>query len=62
MKHPYIITAATLVTYDGHRIPLEIIESEIIDRPRRLVEEQILDSFQGMSDPAVRVELKVKYI
>lgn len=59
---PYVITSAVLITYDGKKIPLENIESEIMTRPIQLTKERILDAFSMMKDKPVDVELKVKYI
>lgn len=59
---PYVITSAVLVTYDGKKIPLERIRSEIITRPIKLTKERILDAFSMMKDKPVDVELKIKYI
>ena len=42
---PYVITSAVLITYDGKKIPLERIRSEIITRPIQLTKERILDAF-----------------
>lgn len=47
---PYVITSAVLITYDGKKIPLENIESEIITRPIQLTKERILDAFSMMKD------------
>lgn len=44
---PYVITSAVLITYDGKKIPLENIESEIITRPIQLTKERI----QSMLSP-----------
>lgn len=59
---PYVITSAVLITYDGKKIPLERIRSEIITRPIQLTKERILDTFSTMRDKPVDVELKIKYI
>ena len=59
---PYVITSSVLVTYDGKKIPLENIESEIITRPIQLTKERILDTFSMMKDKPVDVELKIKHI
>lgn len=59
---PYVITSAVLITYDGKKIPLENIESEIITRPIQLTKERILDAFSMMKDKPVDVELKIKHI
>ena len=59
---PYVITSAVLITYDGKKIPLENIESEIMTRPIQLTKERILDAFSTMKDKPVNVELKIKLI
>lgn len=59
---PYVITSAVLITYDGKKIPLENIESEIMTRPIQLTKERILDAFSMMKDKPVDVELKIKHI
>lgn len=59
---PYVITSAVLITYDGKKIPLENIESEIMTRPIQLTKERILDAFSMMKDKPVDVELKIKYM
>ncbi len=59
---PYVITSAVLITYDGKKIPLERIRSEIITRPIQLTKERILDAFSTMRDKPVDVELKIRYI
>lgn len=61
-KSPYVITSAVLITYDGKKIPLENIESEIMTRPIQLTKERILDAFSTMKDKPVNVELKIKHI
>lgn len=59
---PYIIKGMTLKTYSGRRLPLQIIETRIIDRPLRKLKDEILDAFKGMEDPAVDVDIQVKYL
>lgn len=59
---PYVITSAVLITYDGKKIPLENIKSEIMTRPIQSTKERILDAFSMMKDKPVDVELKVRYI
>lgn len=59
---PCVITSAVLITYDGKKIPLENIESEIMTRPIQLTKERILDAFSTMKDKPVNVELKIKHI
>ena len=45
MIKPYIIQSATLITYNGRKVPLEIIDHDIISKPVKIVKEQILDAF-----------------
>ena len=59
---PYVIASAVLITYDGKKIPLEHIESEIITRPVKSTKERILDAFSTMKDKPVDVKLKIKYV
>ena len=61
-KSPYIIQKITLITYSGKKIPLTILETNIIDIPIRLTKNKILDAFASMKDKAVDVKLEVKYI
>ena len=62
MRHPYVIERATLITYNGRRLPLEIIDHKIISKPGKMVKEQILDAFSAMVDKPVKVVLHVRYI
>jgi hypothetical protein len=62
MRQPYVIEKVTLITYNGTRLPLEIIDHEIITKPVKLVKEQILDAFSTMVDKPVKVLLHVRYI
>ena len=41
MIKPYIIQSATLITYNGRKVPLEIIDHDIISKPVKIVKEQI---------------------
>lgn len=59
---PYIITSIALITYSGKKIPLEVIDSQILKKPLKIVKEMFLDAFSTMTDKPVNVELKVKYI
>lgn len=62
MRKPYIVQSATLVTYGGRKLPLEIIDQDIVSKPVKVVKEQILDAFSSMVDKPVKVLLKVRYI
>lgn len=62
MRQPYVIERVTLITYNGTRLPLEIINHEIITKSVKLVKEQILDAFSTMVDKPVKVVLHVRYI
>ena len=57
MIKPYIIQSATLITYNGRKVPLEIIS-----KPVKIVKEQILDAFSAMVDRPVKVLLRIRYI
>lgn len=62
MSKPYIIQSVILVTYDGKKMPLEIINHNIISKPIKVVKEQILDAFSSMVNKPIKVLLKVRYI
>lgn len=62
MIKPYIIQSATLITYNGRKVPLEIIDSDIVSKPVKIVKEQILDAFSAMVDRPVKVLLRIRYI
>lgn len=62
MKRPYKIKSIVLVLYDGRKIPVEIVEDKILDRPIKAVKESILDAFSTMRNNPVDVEIKVKYV
>lgn len=62
MRQLYIIERVILITYNGRRLPLEIIDHEIITKPVKMVKEQILDAFSTMVDKPVKVVLHVRYI
>lgn len=59
---PYKITHIILITYSGKRIPLEIVSSEIINKPLKSMKEKILDSFKTMTDTPIDCEIKIKYV
>lgn len=59
---PYRITGMTLVDYDGRESELQVLDSEIIRRPLKAVTEELLDAFSGISNPPVKIKLKLKYI
>lgn len=59
---PYIITYMSLITYSGRKIPLEIVESQILTKPLKIIKEKLLNAFSTMKDKPVNVELKVRYI
>ena len=60
---PYMITSATLTTYSGKKVAVEI-ESEALREPLRKVKERLLDGFIAMckesTDPFVGIEVKTK--
>ena len=62
--NPYLITSATLITYSGKKVSVDIIESEIFSKPIRVVKEHILDGFckacKSSNDPFVGIEVKTK--
>lgn len=57
---PYVITSAVLITYDGKKIPLENIESEIMTRPIQLTKERILNVGYCISNEELINEIKLK--
>ena len=61
--NPYMITSATLTTYSGKKVTIDI-ESEILRKPVRIVKEQILDALckecKNSNDPFVGIEAKTK--
>lgn len=57
---PYIITGALAVTYGGRKLPLEVIGSEPITKPLRILEDEVCKKFATMDDPVVRVHFKTK--
>ena len=61
MIKPYIIQSATLITYNGRKVPLEIIDHDIISKPVKIVKEQILDAFSAMVDRPVKVLLRIDF-
>lgn len=58
---PYRITQATLTTYSGKKVTVEL-ETEFFSKPLRVVKEILLDSFVKMckssTDPFVKIECK----
>ena len=62
--NPYLITSATLTTYSGKKVSVEIVDSQIFSKPVRVVKEQILDGFctacKSSNDPFVGIEVKTK--
>ena len=52
----------SLITYSGRKIPLEIVESQILTKPLKAIKEKLLDGFSTMKDKPVNVELKIKHI
>ena len=61
-KRPYVIQSITLLTYNGSKIPVSVVEERIIDIPIRIIKEKVLDAFSSMEDNQVDVILKVKYV
>ena len=61
-KRPYVIQSITLLTYNGSKIPVSVVEERIIDIPIRIIKEKVLDAFSSMKDNPVDVILKVKYV
>ena len=69
-KRPYVIQSITLLTYNGSKIPVSVVEERIIgefyqfniDIPIRIIKEKVLDAFSSMEDNPVDVILKVKYV
>ena len=59
----YRITQAVLTTYSGNKVTVEL-ETEVFDKPLRVVKEKLLDGFirmQGVcDDPFVRIECRIK--
>lgn len=47
MQEPYIIKSLTLLTYDGRRIPIEVVKSEIIKEPIHKVKDRIYNKFKN---------------
>lgn len=62
MKRPYRIKSVVLITYDGQRIPIEMVSSEIVDKPIKLMKELLLDAFSMMKNKPVDVKLSVVYV
>ena len=61
MKRSYIIKKIILITYDK-KIVFDIIDKGIIDRPIKLVKEEILDTFSTMKDKPVKVKIEKEYV
>lgn len=61
-KRPYVIQSITLLTHNGSKIPVSVVEERIIDIPIRIIKEKVLDAFSSMKDNPVDVILKVKYV
>lgn len=62
MKQPYIIEKMIIITYSGNKIPLEIKDNIIMDKPKRLLKESILDQFSSLDDKPVKVILKTRTV
>lgn len=59
-KRPYVIQSITLLTYNGSKIPVSVVEERIIDIPIRITKEKALDAFSSMKDNPVDVILESK--
>ena len=62
--NPYRITSATLTTYSGRKVKVTL-ETEIFNKPLRIVKDMILDGFIKAcksSDPFVSIECKTKSV
>ena len=62
--NPYRITSATLTTYSGRKVHVNL-ETEIFNKPLRQVKDMILDGFIKAcksSDPFVSIECKTKQV
>lgn len=62
MKQPYIIEKMIIITYSGNKIPLEIKGNIIMDKPKRILKERILDQFSSLEDKPVKVILKTRTV
>lgn len=62
MKQPYIIEKMIIITYSGNKIPLEIKGNIIMDKPKRILKESILDQFSSLEDKPVKVILKTRTV
>lgn len=62
MKRSYIVKQIILITYNGDKIPFEITNSEIINRPIKSLKESIIDQFSNMEDKPIKVDLKIEYV
>ena len=60
---PYRITQATLTTYSGKRVTVEL-ETQVFREPLRKIKERLLDGFIQMckasKDPFVNIECKTQ--
>ena len=54
-KRPYVIQSITLLTYNGSKIPVSVVEERIIDIPIRIIKEKVLDAFSSMEDNPVEL-------
>lgn len=61
--NPYRITKATLTTYSGKKVDIEV-EPTIFTKPLRVVKEMLLDGLVKMckesTDPFVNIECKTQ--
>lgn len=62
MKQPYIIEKMIIITYSGNKIPLEIKDNIIMDKPKRILKESILDQLSSLEDKPVKVILKTRTV
>lgn len=63
--NPYRITQATLTTYSGKKVTVEL-ETEVFREPLRKIKERLLDGFVQMckssTDPFVKIECKTQQL
>lgn len=62
MIQPYIIEKMIIITYSGNKIPLEIRDNIIMDKPKRILKESILDQLSSLEDKPVKVILKTRTV
>lgn len=66
MQEPYIIKSLTLLTYDGRRIPIEVVKSEIIKEPLHKVKNRLYDKFKDFKmmngDIVTGVDVRIRRI